>query len=385
VSSRYALHDYGAMIADEVRMSAHRAALERAVRPGSVVVDLGAGMGIMSLIACQLGARRVYAIEPNDLVEVTRELAAANGFGDRIQIIQEPADRVSLPERADVIVSDLRGMLPFHARHIPALVDSRQRFLAPNGVLIPEHDEIRVAVVSVERAYADVRRPWREGATGLDMSPAERLTTNQLARVRITADELLTPGRSWASIDYRTVTSPSASGTVSWTVERDGVGRGLRVWFDTVLAPGIGFSNGPDAPETVYGAVFLPWSDAVSLAAGDEIAVMLSADLLGSDYLWRWETTVTAGAAQGRAVKARFLQSSFLAAPLGPILRRRNPERVAKLAVDGQIAAFVLGQMRDERRLGEIARAVREQFPDHFADDATALAETASLVNRYGA
>jgi len=118
------------MIADEVRMAAHRAAMQRAVRQDSVVVDLGAGIGVMSLIACQLGARRVYAIEPNDLVEVARELAAANGFANRIQVIQEPADRVSLPERADVVVSDLRGMLPFHGLHVPALVDARQRFLS---------------------------------------------------------------------------------------------------------------------------------------------------------------------------------------------------------------------------------------------------------------
>jgi protein arginine N-methyltransferase 1 len=315
------------MIADEVRMSAHRAAMQRAVRPGSVVVDLGAGIGIMSLIACQLGARRVYAIEPNDLVEVARELAAANGFGDRIQIIQEPA----------------------------------------------------------ERACGEIRRPWLEGATGFDMAPAERMATNQLARFRIAADEVITPARTWTSIDYRSVTSPSARGTVSWTAERGAVGHGLRVWFDATLAPGIGFSNGPDGPDTVYGAVFLPWSAPVPLAPGDDIAVALSADLLGKDYLWRWDTVVTAGAAPA-GVKARFRQSSFLGAPLGAAsLRRRNPENVTKLGAEGRIAAFVLEQMGNERRLGDIARDLHAQFPDRFADHAAALAEAAALASRYGA
>jgi len=382
LSRLYALHDYGGMIADEVRMSAHRAAMQRAVRPGSVVVDLGAGIGIMSLIACQLGARRVYAIEPNDLVEVARELAVANGFGDRIQIIQEPAVRVSLPEPADVLVSDLRGMLPFHGEHIPVLVDARQRFLKPDGVLIPERDEVRVAVVSSERAYGEIRRPWREGASGFDMSAAERMATNQMARVRIAADEVITPARTWTSIDYRSVTSPSARGTVRWTVEGGAVGHGLRIWFDATLASGIGFSNGPDGPETVYGAVFLPWSEPISLAPGDEIVVSLSADLMGKDYLWRWETVVTAAA----GVKARFRQSSFLGAPLGAAnLRRRNPESIAKLGAEGRIAAFVLEQMRGERRLGDIARALQAQFPDRFADEAAALAEAARLASRYGA
>jgi len=372
------------MIADEVRMAAHRAAMQRAVRQDSVVVDLGAGIGVMSLIACQLGARRVYAIEPNDVVDVVRELAAANGFGDRIQIIQEPAERVTLPERADVVVSDLRGILPLYGQHIPALVDARQRFLAPDGVLIPQRDDIRVAVVSAERAYSETRRPWRGGATGFDMSAAERMTTNQLARVRIAADGVITPERTWTSIDYQTVTSPSARGTVSWTIESGAVGHGLRVWFDATLAPGIGFSNGPGRPETIYGAVFLPWSEPVSLAPGDAIVVALSADLLGQEYLWRWDTVVTAAAPAG--VKARFRQSTFLGAPLGATnLRRRNPENVAKLSVEGRIAAFVLERMGNERRLGDIARDLHAQFPDRFADQAAALAEAAALASRYGA
>ena len=261
MGKEYGLREYGAMMADGVRMSAYRAALERAVRPGSVVVDLGAGIGIMSLIACQLGARRVYAIEPNDNIEIARELAAANGFGERIQIIQKSSDRVSLPELADVLVADLRGILPLYARHIPTLADARQRFLRPDGVLIPETDDLYVTVVSTEKGYGDSRRPWRDGAPGLDMARAERVTVNQLARIKLAPSDVVTPPRRWASIDYRSVTSGSVRGEVTWTVERAAVGHGLRIWFDTTLGPGIGFGNGPADPETIYGAVFLPWSE----------------------------------------------------------------------------------------------------------------------------
>ena len=58
----YSIRDYGTMMADEVRTNAYAEALRRAVRPGDVVLDLGAGTGIFSLLACRFGARRVHAV-----------------------------------------------------------------------------------------------------------------------------------------------------------------------------------------------------------------------------------------------------------------------------------------------------------------------------------
>ena len=57
----YSLADYGTMIADRVRLDAHAEALRRVVTPASIVLDVGAGTGVMSLLACKFGARRVYA------------------------------------------------------------------------------------------------------------------------------------------------------------------------------------------------------------------------------------------------------------------------------------------------------------------------------------
>src|SRR5579864_6216059 len=108
----YNLTDYGAMMFDQPRMQAYVSALERAVRPGSVVLDIGTGTGVFALLACRFGARKVYAIEPNDAIHVARRLAADNGCADRIEFVQDLSTRITLPEKADVIVSDLRGVLP---------------------------------------------------------------------------------------------------------------------------------------------------------------------------------------------------------------------------------------------------------------------------------
>ena len=55
----YGLSDYARMVADEVRMATYARALADAVRPGMVVADIGAGTGVLALMAAKLGARRV--------------------------------------------------------------------------------------------------------------------------------------------------------------------------------------------------------------------------------------------------------------------------------------------------------------------------------------
>src|SRR5688572_5881715 len=112
MAETYNLRGHAAMIADSVRMDAYAAALERAVRPGCVVLDIGTGAGMMALIACRLGARKVYAVDPGTSIHLARAAARDSGLADRIEFIQDLSTRVELPERADVIVCDLRGVLP---------------------------------------------------------------------------------------------------------------------------------------------------------------------------------------------------------------------------------------------------------------------------------
>src|SRR5262245_39877939 len=123
----YSITTYGFMITDTVRMSAYDAALRKAVKPGSVVVDIGTGTGIFALLACKYGASRVYAIEPASAIQLAREMAQVNGFADRITFLQTESTKITLPEQVDVCVSDLHGMLPFFNGNITSVVDARKR------------------------------------------------------------------------------------------------------------------------------------------------------------------------------------------------------------------------------------------------------------------
>ena len=363
-------------------MGAYASALRRAVRPGAIVVDIGTGTGIMACLACQYGARRVYAIEPADAIEVARDIARANGFGERIQFIQKPSMSVTLPEQADVIVSDLRGVLPLLQHHVPSIVDARARLLKRGGALIPQRDVIRVCVASAPDLYESRVTPWERNELGLDMSPASRIETNAWQKCRAGEQHILLEPQDLATLDYGALESSDVRRDLLWIAARGGEAHGLIVWFDADLDGQAGFTNAPGAPEVIYGQGFFPWTRPVSLVAGDTISVSMQSILVGDDYVWTWATRISA---PGGTVKADFYQSSFFGVPLSrATLARRAADHVALLAEDGRLDHLILTLLDERLPLGRIADEVLAKFPRRVRTWEHALARVADLSVRYG-
>jgi protein arginine N-methyltransferase 1 len=384
----YTIADYGAMIADRARTDAFARALAGAIAPGAVVLDIGTGTGIFALLACRTGARRVYALEPEDVIEVARQIAAANGCADRIEFIQAQSTRVTLPERVDVIVSDIGGVLPWFQGHVPAIVDARRRLLAPHGVIIPRRDVAWAAVVEAAELYERHTRPWADNAYGLDMNAARQMVVNTWTRSRVAGSQLLTGVERWATVDYAVVEDPDVRAEVSWVVRRAGTGHGVAAGFDRTVAEGIVISSAPDAPDAmrpgdVYGTVFFPWPEPVPLAPGERVTVGLDARFIRNDYVWNWTTRIEDGT-RPTAVRARFSQSTFYGSALAlPSLRCRAAHHVPTLNEDGRIAHAALELMRGSAPLGDIAREVRASFPSRFPRFEDALAFVGDLSCRF--
>src|SRR5687768_9602500 len=218
----YSLHFYGRMIADAPRMDAYAAALRQTVKPDSVVMDLGCGPGVFALLACKLGARRVYAVEPNRVIGLARETAVANCFADRIQFFENLSTDITLDEPATIIVSDLRGVLPSLHQHIPSMIDARKRLLAPRGTLIPRRDILWAAVVEAGDRYDELIAPWENNRFDLDLSSGARLITNTWRKTRIQPEQFLVEPVCWSTIDYREVDSPDVEAEISWRAARKG-------------------------------------------------------------------------------------------------------------------------------------------------------------------
>ena len=379
----YSIFDYGRFIANAGRLDVYAQALQQAVKPGSVVLDIGTGTGIFALLACQFGARQVYAIEPANAIQVAKEIAVANGYADRIKFIQDLSTEVTLPEQADVIISDLRGVLPLFQQHILAIADARKRFLAPGGVLIPQRDTLWATIVEASELYRDYASPWDDNPYGFQMQAARRLVTNTWRKSRITPEQFLVKPLCWATLDYTTLENPNISAELTWTVERAGIAHGLSLWFDATLAEGITFSNAPGKPELIYGQAFFPWSAPISLAPSDTVSVTLHADLVGEDYIWRWHSQVF-NQGDPAQVKANFQQSTFSGSPLSPAQLRKQADRYTPtLNSAGKVTQLILALMSEGKPLGDIAQVLTIQFPERFPTRQQALGKVGEMSQRY--
>lgn len=384
----YNLDEYGNMIADKVRSDAYAHALKRAIKPDSVVLDIGAATGIHTLLACKFGARRVYAVESNPAIHLAHELATANGFADRIVFIHDLSTNITLPERADIVVSDLRGVLPLFTNHISSLVDARTRHLAPGGLVIPQRDTLYIALVEAPQLYRDIVSPWNE-PYGLKMDAARTIALNrwsdagtELLRER----NLLAEPLQWAALDYATITKPDVQMVeVGQTIMRDGTAHGLLVWFDSELVEGVGYSNRPNSKNVteVYGRAFFPILEPVPVVVGDLVTVSLEAELRNGNYVWNWRTHVQAQSDRA-VIKADFVQSTAFAGIL-------DSERIAMMMVDnrpilpldGQVDHFILGLITGQHTLATIAAQTHARFPSRFADDKAAMIYVYELAQLY--
>jgi len=288
----YTLPDYGDMIADTGRTDAYARALTSRIDSSSVVLDIGTGAGILALLACRAGARKVYAVEPSDAIQVAREAAIANGFADRIQFIQAMTTAIDLPEAVDGIVSDLHGTTPMFGPSLVSILDARDRLLKPGGWMIPACETMWVSLVSSPTAHDRAIAVWTT-KYGFDLDAARDRTSSHLHKTWLSEGELVAAPQLWATLDYARLDSPNARGDASWRIDQRCVVHGLVVWFDCETAPRTTFSNSPASGQRhIYGQSFLPWRTALSLAAGDIVSVRLRADFVGDEFVWGWDTRV---------------------------------------------------------------------------------------------
>jgi Ribosomal protein L11 methyltransferase (PrmA) len=115
------------MLEDRVRTLRFIRAIRRTVRSGDVVVDLGTGSGVLAVAAAQAGAKHVYAIEVRPIADVAARLFQASGLSDRITLIRGTSTEIELPERADVLVSEMIGNEPLGERILETTCDADLR------------------------------------------------------------------------------------------------------------------------------------------------------------------------------------------------------------------------------------------------------------------
>lgn len=273
------------MLVDEVRTTSFLQALLQQVRPGDVVVDIGAGTGVLSLFAVIAGASRVYAIEQGPMADIAREIAKRNNLADRIEIINNWSTEAVIPEPADVLVTETIGNMGFEEGILRWVADAKMRLLSPGARIIPSAISMVVAAVESSHDYTEIarlRRPLYE----FDFTPLADLASHTMLWTEFSPVSVVTEHATVFDVALATNDLDEVRGSATLSARRDAIVHGIGAWFSAEIAPGISISNQPPSKTPSWHQGFLPLPEPVSVAKGERLAVEIRSEEGGTRWGW---------------------------------------------------------------------------------------------------
>ncbi|XP_014249411.1 histone-arginine methyltransferase CARMER isoform X2 [Cimex lectularius] len=234
------------MLQDYVRTSTY----QKAVLSNSedfrdkVVLDVGAGSGILSFFAVQAGAKKVYAVEASSMAQHAEALVAANNFQDKIKVIAGKIEEIDLPEQVDVIISEPMGYMLYNERMLETYLHAK-KWLKPGGIMFPSKGDLHIAPFMDDALFIEQTNKasfWVQTCFhGVDLSAMKDAATKEYFRQPIvdTFDMRICMAKSIRhSVDF-TVAEESDLHKIVIPLEfymlETGTVHGLAFWFDVAF------------------------------------------------------------------------------------------------------------------------------------------------------
>ena len=242
------------MIRDRVRTEAFRRAINSVVRPGDVVLDIGAGSGILSVFAARAGAERFSRLERTSSPSWLSSWPPRTGCPTQqiVHVIQGDVMDVRFPGPVDVIVSAWLGGFGIDEGMLAPVIAARDRWLKPGGVMIPNSVTAWTALVH-DRYLADTIEFLWDTPFGLKLDVLAEKTVNEIMYSgtfrHLAADATRSDSsRLWTTnadhIPLEQAQAPHQA-EVLLPVRDPGTANALALWFSAGLAPGISLSWDP--------------------------------------------------------------------------------------------------------------------------------------------
>lgn len=277
------------MIGDTIRTSAYRDAIKEMVSPADTVVDIGTGIGILAFFACQAQAKRVYAIEKKtSVLDVARSISRRNRFDEQIVFINKLSTDVDLSEKVDLIVTEILGTLALDENILRYVIDARDRFLKPDGKLIPSRIKLFLAAVESPSAYEYVSF-WENTPYRLELEPARIEAAKTPYEFVFDPSELLSESVMLRDYDLYTTNETEFEETYTFTIKRTGIMHGWAGWFEVVLSPNVSISTATDQPTTHWKQMYFASIVPVRVIKGETVKLRIKAVVKENAIYWGWQ------------------------------------------------------------------------------------------------
>jgi len=236
------------IVHDHLRNEAYAKALQHFVKPGMVVFEIGAGTGLLAMLAARAGAKHVYTCERRpDVAAAAKEIIVRNGLADRVTVIPKDANAlqlgIDLPERADLFVAEIVDNTLLGEGVLPLTDLAKLKFLKPDAILLPQRVSA-MGYLMAETQHIDIYR--MSSVMGFDLIPFNCFTPLELnageggGGVNPVSDAIELIG-----FDLNETAPNEATEIITLTANRDASVHSLLRWLRLDFGDDIVFENRP--------------------------------------------------------------------------------------------------------------------------------------------
>lgn len=230
------------------------------------------------MFAARAGASRVLAVDASDIIDKARENVFNAGLWETVTLIKGRMEEVTLPvDKVDIIVSEWMGYCLLYEAMLPSVLYARDRYLRPDGLLVPGSCNMWVAPIADGEYVMDNVGFWRD-VYGFDMKAMQAGIWDDVRVLHWPKNTVVGKPAGFKLLDLYTIKAEDLTFTAKWsstlTEDIDALD-GFLVWFDNFFAPT------RDQPGVDADAVAEEW------AKGDKDRVAFTTGPFGDDTHWK--------------------------------------------------------------------------------------------------
>ncbi|XP_062199597.1 probable protein arginine N-methyltransferase 1 [Phragmites australis] len=274
--SHFGIHEE--MLKDVVRTKSYQNVITQNgfLFKDKIVLDVGAGTGILSLFCVKAGAKHVYAIECSQMADMAKEIVKANGYSDVITVIKGKVEEIELPvPKVDVIISEWMGYFLLFENMLNTVLYARDKWLADGGVVLPDKASLHLTAIE-DAEYKEDKIAFWDNVYGFDMSCIKKQAMMEPLVDTVDANQIVTNCQLLKTMDISKMTPGDASFTVPFKLvaERNDYIHALVAYFNvsfTKCHKMMGFSTGPRSKATHWKQTVLYLEDVITICQGETL------------------------------------------------------------------------------------------------------------------
>lgn len=192
------------------------------------------------MFCAKAGAAKVIAVDKSDIIDKARENIFNNKLSDTITCIRGAIEDVSLPvDKVDIIVSEWMGYCLLYEAMLPSVLFARDRYLKPDGLLVPSSATLWIAPVEDQGYSSDHISFWRD-VYGFDMKAMQEGIYDEVRIEAMPPSCLCGEAYPFKVLDLYSIKTDDLVFSAKWETNIKSSAQsldGFLMWFDNFFAP----------------------------------------------------------------------------------------------------------------------------------------------------